>query len=67
MTQPRTADDRDLIDVPLSELHLTAKGRKALIEGDSELAREALDILLAVAYWQDTRGKGDPATWQPSY
>lgn len=49
-------DCRDLTDVPISDLHLTAKGRMALTDGDPALTDEQLDILFAVAYWEDTRG-----------
>jgi hypothetical protein len=66
MVQPLAGDDRDLADLPLSELHLTAKGRSALAEGDPELAPEALDILFAVACWHGTYGKGDPDPGQPA-
>jgi hypothetical protein len=58
--------NRDLIDVPVSELRVTAKGRQALADGklglvlpgfDPELA---LDLLLAVACWEDSFAAAGP-------
>jgi hypothetical protein len=56
MTHIAPAEDGITVDVPISELHVTDKGREALEEGSTELAPEALDILFAVAYWEDTYG-----------
>jgi len=53
-------DDRITIDTPISELRVTPAGRKALAEGGAlGIAPEAVDLLFAVAYWEDTYGAAD--------
>ena len=49
-------DSRITIDTPISELRVTPAGRRALAGGDPGLAPEALDLLFAVAYWEDNYG-----------
>ncbi len=58
MAQPLVADDsRITIDTPISDLRVTPAGRKALAEGGAPgIPPEALDLLFAVAYWEDTYG-----------
>jgi hypothetical protein len=57
MAQPLPAGDRRItIDAPISELRVTPAGRKALAYGHPGLAPEALDLLFAVAYWEDNYG-----------
>jgi hypothetical protein len=60
MAWPLAHQDRDLVDVPISDLRATQKGRQALAGGefgpmppgfDPELAP---DILFAVACWEDS-------------
>ena len=56
MVRPHPADDsRITIDTPISELRVPPAGRKALVEGGAPgIPPEALDLLFAVAYWEDT-------------
>lgn len=50
-------DNRIAIDTPISDLRVTPAGRKALAEGGaSGIPPGAIDLLFAVAYWEDTFG-----------
>ena len=48
-------DNRSALDTPVSEFRVTPEGRWAAICGDPDLPPEALDILAALAYWEETR------------
>jgi hypothetical protein len=61
--------DTRLADVPIFDLHVTAKGRDVLAGGDfgPGLASDplfdpqlALDLLFAVAWWEDNHGSAVP-------
>jgi len=68
MAQPLANQDRDLIDVPVSDLRVAKKGRQALAEGELRLAlpgfdpKLALDIIFAVAYCEDNYGTIGPSS-----
>ena len=57
MAQPLAADDSCItIDTPISELRVTPAGRKALTDRPPDIPPEALDLLSAVASWEDNYG-----------
>jgi hypothetical protein len=68
MVQPLAHETRDLIDVPISDLRLTDKGRQELANGEIELAMPgfdpvlALDLLSAVAWCEDNYGPAGPSS-----
>jgi len=65
MAKPLADQDCDLIDVPVCDLRVTQKGRKALADGELGLVLPgfdpelALDILFAVACWEDNFAAAD--------
>lgn len=61
-----TADEnRSSADTPVSEFRVTPEGRWAAMCGDPDLPPEALDILAALAYWQETCWTAEYARSQP--
>jgi hypothetical protein len=69
MAWPAADQHHSLIDVPIPDLHVTAKGRDLLAGGefDPELASDPLfdpelarDLLAAVAWFEDNHGTAVP-------